>query len=245
MDPKLIFGVLGLFCIFSSLVFLPSGQEQGIFDAILRGHIDFASDPWPKISSSAKDLIKKMLQGDPKERITAAEVLNHPWMKEDGASDKPLDIAVLTRMKQFRAMNKLKKVALKVIAENLSEEEIIGLKEMFKSMDTDNSGTITFEELKAGLPKLGTKISESEVRQLMEAADVDGNGTIDYIEFITATMHLNRMEREDHLFKAFEYFDNDKSGYITMEELESALTKYNMGDEKTIKEIIAEVDSDN
>lgn len=36
-------------------------------------------------------------------------------------------------------------------------------------MDTDNSGTITYEELKAGLPKLGTKLSESEVMQLMEA----------------------------------------------------------------------------
>lgn len=36
-------------------------------------------------------------------------------MRVDGdAPDKPLDIAVLTRMKQFRAMNKLKKVALKV-----------------------------------------------------------------------------------------------------------------------------------
>jgi len=36
-------------------------------------------------------------------------------MRVDGdASDKPLDIAVLSRMKQFRAMNKLKKVALKV-----------------------------------------------------------------------------------------------------------------------------------
>jgi uncharacterized protein YneF (UPF0154 family) len=58
---------------------------------------------------------------------------------------------------------------LQVIAENLSEEEIMGMKEMFKSMDTDNSGTITFEELKAGLPKLGTKLSESEVKQLMEA----------------------------------------------------------------------------
>lgn len=56
-----------------------------------------------------------------------------------------------------------------MIAENLSEEEIMGLKEMFKSMDTDNSGTITFEELKAGLPKLGTRLSEAEVRQLMEA----------------------------------------------------------------------------
>ncbi|CAL0312610.1 unnamed protein product [Lupinus luteus] len=102
-------------------------------------------------------------------------------------------------MKQFRAMNKLKKVALKVIAENLSEEEIIGLKEMLKSMDTDDSGTITFEEYKTGLSKRGSKLPESEVRQLMEAADVDGNGTIDYIEFITATMHVNRMEREDHL----------------------------------------------
>ncbi|XP_040989274.1 calcium-dependent protein kinase 1-like isoform X1 [Juglans microcarpa x Juglans regia] len=221
-------------------------NEQSIFDAILRGHIDFSSDPWPSISSSAKDLVKKMLQEDPKARLTSLEVLDHPWMREDGdVSDKPLDIAVLTRMKQFRAMNKLKKVALKVIAENLSEEEIIGLKEMFKSMDTDNNGTITLEELKAGLPKLGTKLSESEVRQLMEAADVDGNGTIDYIEFITATMHMNRMDREDHLYKAFEYFDKDKSGYITMEELENALKQYNMGDEKTIKEIIAEVDTDN
>lgn len=221
-------------------------NEQGIFDAILRGHIDFYSDPWPAVSKSAKDLVKKMMRADPKERLTAAEVLNHPWMREDGdASDKPLDVAVLTRMKQFRAMNKLKKVALKVIAESLSEEEIIGLKEMFKSMDTDNSGTITFEELKAGLSKLGTKLSESEVRQLMEAADVDGNGAIDYIEFITATMHMNRMEKEDHLYRAFEYFDKDKSGYITKEELESALKKYNMGDEKTVKEIIAEVDTDN
>ncbi|KAH9775286.1 calcium-dependent protein kinase 1 [Citrus sinensis] len=89
--------------------------EQSIFDAILRGHIDFSSDPWPNISSSAKDIVKKMLHADPKERLSAAEVLNHPWMRVDGdASDKPLDIAVLTRMKQFRAMNKLKKVALKV-----------------------------------------------------------------------------------------------------------------------------------
>ncbi|XP_052170561.1 calcium-dependent protein kinase 15-like [Diospyros lotus] len=220
-------------------------NEQGTFDAIIRGHLDFSSDPWPSISSSAKDLIKKMLRKDPKQRLTVIEALNHPWMREDGdAPDNPIDIAVLTRMKQFRAMNKLKKVALKVIAENLSEEEIVGLKEMFKSMDTDNSGTVTFEELKAGLPKLGTKISESEVRQLMEAADVDGNGSIDYLEFITATMHMNRLEREDHLYTAFEYFDVDKSGYITMEELEHALKKYNMGDENTIKEIIEDIDTD-
>ena len=50
--------------------------EQGIFDAILKGQIDFSTDPWPSISRGAVDLVKKMLKPDPKERLTAAEVLS-------------------------------------------------------------------------------------------------------------------------------------------------------------------------
>lgn len=220
--------------------------EKGIFDAILQGHIDFESSPWPSISSSAKDLVRRMLTQDPKRRITSAQVLEHPWLREGGeASDKPIDSAVLSRMKQFRAMNKLKQLALKVIAENLSQEEIQGLKQMFTNMDTDNSGTITYEELKTGLARIGSKLTEAEVKQLMEAADVDGNGTIDYIEFITATMHRHRLERDEHLYKAFQYFDKDNSGFITRDELETAMKQYGMGDEDTIREIISEVDTDN
>ncbi|CAK9163942.1 unnamed protein product [Ilex paraguariensis] len=220
--------------------------EKGIFDAILKGDIDFDSQPWPSISKSAKDLVQKMLTQDPKRRITAAQVLEHPWLREGGeASDKPIDNAVLSRLKQFRAMNKLKKVALKVIAENLSAEEIQGLKTMFTNMDTDKSGTITYEELKTGLARLGSKLTEPEVKQLMEAADVDGNGTIDYIEFVTATMHKHKLEKEEHLYKAFQYFDTDNSGYITRDELETAMKERGMGDAESIKEIIAEVDTDN
>lgn len=40
---------------------------------------------------------------------------------------------------------------------------------MFTNIDTDNSGTITYEELKAGLARLGSKLTEAEVQQLMEA----------------------------------------------------------------------------
>ncbi|KAK8494848.1 hypothetical protein V6N13_062481 [Hibiscus sabdariffa] len=218
--------------------------DKGIFEAILEGELDFESDPWPSISESAKDLVRKMLTMDPKKRLTAAQALEHPWLREGEASDKPIDSAVLTRLKQFRAMNQLKKLALKVIAENLSEEEIKGLKAMFTNIDTDNSGTITYEELKEGLARLGSKLTESEVKQLMEAADVDGNGTIDYIEFISATMHRYRLERGEHLYKAFQHFDKDNSGFITMDELEAAMKEYGMGDEGNIKQIIAEVDTD-
>lgn len=57
----------------------------------------------------------------------------------------------------------------KVIAENLSEEEIKGLKQMFNNMDTDKSGTITLDELKTGLSRLGSKLTEIEIKQLMDA----------------------------------------------------------------------------
>jgi hypothetical protein len=40
----------------------------------------------------------------------------HPWICDQGvAPDRPLDPAVLSRIKQFSAMNKLKKMALQVI----------------------------------------------------------------------------------------------------------------------------------
>lgn len=40
---------------------------------------------------------------------------------------------------------------------------------MFKNMDTDQSGTITYEELKVGLSRLGSRMTENEIRQLMDA----------------------------------------------------------------------------
>lgn len=70
---------------------------------------------------------------------------------------------------------------LQVIAENLSEEEIIGLKEMFKSLDTDNNGIVTLEELRTGLPKLGSKISEAEIRQLMEAVSLSQPANVESV----------------------------------------------------------------
>ncbi|KAJ4799722.1 Calcium-dependent protein kinase [Rhynchospora pubera] len=215
--------------------------QQGIFDAVLKGAIDFDSEPWPVISNSAKDLIRRMLNPRPAERLKAHEVLSHPWVCENGvAPDRPLDPAVLSRLKHFSAMNKLKKMALRVIAESLSEEEIAGLREMFTAMDTDNSGAITYDELKEGLRKYGSTLNDTEIHDLMEAADIDNSGTIDYGEFIAATLHLNKLDREEHLVAAFSYFDKDGSGYITIDELQAACREHNMPDaflDDTIKEI--------
>ena len=42
-------------------------------------------------------------------------LIGHPWICENGvAPDRALDAAVLSRLKNFSAMNKLKKMALRV-----------------------------------------------------------------------------------------------------------------------------------
>lgn len=223
-----------------------SDKDPDIFKAILEGKLDLTSNPWPSISEGAKDLVRKMLTQDPKRRPRARELLNHAWIRVDGeAPDTPLDSAVLIRMKQFRAMNKLKKVALKVVAERLSEEEIAGLKQVFESMDTDRSGTISFEELKKGLALQGSNLIDTEIQQLLESVDMSKRGSIDYKQFINATINMNKIDKEDHLFAAFQYFDKDSSGFITKDELEVALRQNNIMNGESIQEILAETDTNN
>lgn len=220
-------------------------SEQGIFEQVLKGELDFVSEPWPSISDSAKDLVRKMLVRDPKKRLTAHQVLCHPWVQVGGlAPDKPLDSAVLSRLKQFSAMNKIKKIAIRVIAESLSEEEIAGLKEMFKMIDVDNSGHITLEELKKGLSRVGANLKDSEIENLMQAADFDNSGTIDYREFVAAMLHLNKVQKEDHIYAAFSYFDKDGSGSITRDELQQVCEQFGIADVH-LDDIIREVDKDN
>ncbi len=63
----------------------------------------------------AKDCVRKMLCRDPAQRATALQVLKHDWMRENGvAADNPIQLEVLTRIKNFAGMNQLKKEALKV-----------------------------------------------------------------------------------------------------------------------------------
>lgn len=56
-------------------IYYHTENEQGIFEEVLHGDLDFSSDPWPSISEDAKDLVRRMLVRDPKKRLTAHEVL--------------------------------------------------------------------------------------------------------------------------------------------------------------------------
>ncbi|XP_039139770.1 LOW QUALITY PROTEIN: calcium-dependent protein kinase 10-like [Dioscorea cayenensis subsp. rotundata] len=220
--------------------------EQGVARAIVRGVIDFEQDPWPHVSKSAKNLVRLMLEPDPKRRLTAKQVLEHPWIEHaKKAPNVSLGDIVRARLKQFSMMNRLKKKALRVIAEHLSIEEVEVIRDMFRLMDTNNDGMVTFEELKAGLQKVGSKLTEIEMKMLMEAADIDGNGVLDYGEFVAITVHLQQIENDEHLRRAFLFFDKNGSGYIEIDELKDALSDDSGHvDTQVLNDIIQEVDAD-
>ena len=172
------------------------------------------------------------------------QILRHEWMKENGtASSEPIDNVVLTRMRGFAGMNKLRKEALKVIANGMSPEEIAGLRVLFESLDVDRSGTVTVDELREGLRKQGSAVAAAEVEALLKSLDVDSTGMLDWDEFTAATLHQSQLEREENLMRAFQTFDADGSGTISREEIESALreTGATVAD---IDAIFAETDHD-
>ncbi|XP_030527752.1 calcium-dependent protein kinase 24 [Rhodamnia argentea] len=221
--------------------------EEGIAQAIVRGEIDFERDPWPKVSEEAKDLVKNMLDPNPYCRLTVQEVLEHKWIQNvDKASNISLGQNVRTRIKQFSLMNKFKKKVLRVVADNLPDEQVNHIKEMFHVMDTDKNGDLTFEELKHGLHKYGQQVADPEVQMLMDAADEDGSGTLNCQEFVTMSVHMKRIGSDDHLSRAFEFFDKNGSGYIEFDELKEALIDDNSApnNEQFIEDIIFDADLD-
>ncbi|RMZ53106.1 hypothetical protein APUTEX25_002515 [Auxenochlorella protothecoides] len=221
--------------------------EKEIFRCVLKGTIDFDTEPWPGISPEAKDCVARMLDPNPKTRARANELLRHPWLRENGvASDKRLDDVIITRLGTFATHNKLKREAMRVIATGMPAEEIAGLKALFEAIDRDRSGTITAEELREALKMKGAVLRAADLETLMSLIDVDASGTIEYEEFLAATMSRHQLEKEENMLRAFHHFDADGSGTISREELIAALSKGGLlsATEKEVDAILKEVDVD-
>ncbi|KAL0334490.1 UNVERIFIED_CONTAM: Calcium-dependent protein kinase [Sesamum radiatum] len=104
----------------------------------------------------------------------------HPWICENGvAPDRALDPAVLSRLKQFSAMNKLKKMALRA--------------------DVDNSGTIDYGEFIAATIHLNKLEREEHLLAAFQYFDKDGSGyiTVDELQQACVEHSMTDVPLED------------------------------------------------
>lgn len=89
-------------------------NNQELFKAILDCKYEFPSPYWDNVSDDAKDLIRRILVKDPKSRLTAEEILQHPWIIGEGTPQKQLD-QVPDKIKEYNAKLRFRKAGLAII----------------------------------------------------------------------------------------------------------------------------------
>ena len=110
------------------------------------------------------------------------------------------------------------------------------LHSLFVSIDTDNSGTISVEELESACAKLSLTVTQEDLANFT-SSDTNDDQELDFTEFKNFYVH--------QLWRVFEEIDTDQSGEIDVYELKTAFSR--LGFDATAQEVkilLAEVDKD-
>lgn len=114
---------------------------------------------------------------------------------------------------------------MNILIKMLKDDEIEELREQFRALDKDYTGTISAQELEEAIRSIGKDITADEIKQIIEKVDYLQNGKINYSEFLAATISAKAVVTNEMLWALFKHFDTDNSGYITPENIVEAFGK--------------------
>jgi calcium-dependent protein kinase len=229
-------------------------DNKEILKAVRKGVYTLSLKPFQKCSGEAKDLISKLLVKTVSKRYTAVQAYNHPWMKQQVDNENKnlvIESEVIVNIQNFLESKALKKAILLYVAQQIPENEIVNLKQLFVKMDTNGNGSLSFEEFRESFEEfqknavhLKKKLEKESIEKLFKSIDANENGVIDYSEFLAVFAENHLYKTEKYLRMAFEKFDLDKNGKINAEELRKILGGGSLVPLSKIEPIISQADTD-
>ena len=233
-------------------------DDDEILENVKKGVYDKWAYPFPLLSAHAKDLIFKLLQYDPKKRLSAEEAIEHPWFKtaefkkKDKVNTIPPELAkeLIHNMTKYRSDNMLKCAVIAYLVHHITNtEECFEASKLFIKIDLNSDGRIEKHELVQGFEKywgISKEEAKEKVDLIFANIDTDFNGFIEYEEFVRAAVNSSIFMSQNYLKFAFNYFDRDSSGDITFEEIKKRFTQNSKNTnpkvDKELKEIFDKID---
>jgi len=178
------------------------------------------------VSADACDLLSLMLVKKAEDRLDALQVLQHSWLALDHGSvieSQNLANYHLKRVNNMGQLTRFQQALLVFSARQAQEDELDELQKAFKSVDSNDDGTLSLDEMKDGFVKCGLNLTEEEIIDLHSALDTTGTGYVDYTEWLAATLRPDVIASEKAIKAAFQFFDTDGSGQIERDELVAVL----------------------
>jgi calcium-dependent protein kinase len=204
-----------------------TGSEGAQTNLIREGTFRMKEDRWRKVSDQAFDFVKKLLVVNPQVRLTAAQALQHPWIRDQGhapgmVATPSLNREIVDGLCGFARESQFRRACMHLMAWSLTVEERAEVREAFLELDINKTGTVTVGEMKQVL-EAKFDIPEEKAMSVFKALDTENSNEIHYSEFLGA-MVSSRIALHDELLKStFRRFDMDNNGYISHEDLRKVL----------------------
>ncbi|CAE7331123.1 CPK2 [Symbiodinium sp. CCMP2456] len=147
-----------------------------------------------KVPEVPRSLVVALMAKDPQARISARQCFDHDWLR---SALSELDDHLQMPEGLGRPTSYFYRAVTFCMAAALGMKDLSRDTKLFENFDTDKSGQLDTEELKAGLARLGLRQDPSG---LMAAMDLDQDGQISYTEFLAATLCLDE-ERGERLMR--------------------------------------------
>ncbi|KAJ6881298.1 hypothetical protein NC651_027996 [Populus alba x Populus x berolinensis] len=196
--------------------------ESGIFRSVLRADPNFDDSPWPTVSPEAKDFVKRLLNKDHRKRMTAAQALTHPWLRDLNPA-VPLDILIFKLVKSYVRATPFKRAALKALSKAIPEDELVYLRTQFSLLEPKN-GSVSLNNFRVALTRHVTDaMKESRVLEILNVMEPLAHKRMAFEEFCAAAISTHQLEAlegwENIATEAFGFFEQEGNQVISVEEL--------------------------
>ena len=141
-------GVIGFYMMSGNLPFVGKNIRETTFK-ICSVNYDFSAPAWESVSEDSKNFVESLIELNEDDRLSPDQALEHTWLKSTEKEQHNYQIHphIFENLMNQNKPHELHYQFLSILIQYLNDDDIDPIVETFKSIDMDNSGIISLDEI--------------------------------------------------------------------------------------------------